>query len=157
MYNWGGLLGSRMRNMWSLIFYLGRALPPLWAFLLFLFWSFSPQGISLLSFYPVGPHLLPASLSFSDIFSCIYLCNYFIMGPGRVPGLGTQEIFTEGVIGKSHLRGETLESVIWRDDRVEHSIRQPLESGFIHSSCIHFQATSEVNFWPNIQPPVPWN
>ena len=40
------------------------------------------------------------------------LCNYFIMGPGRVPGLGTQEIFTEGVIGKSHLRGETLESVI---------------------------------------------
>ena len=31
----------RMRNIWSLIFYLGRAQPPLWTVLLLICWSFS--------------------------------------------------------------------------------------------------------------------
>ena len=40
MYSRGGLLTSRMRNMWSLIFYLGRAHPPLSIVLLFFFFFF---------------------------------------------------------------------------------------------------------------------
>ena len=43
MCSWGGLLTLRMRNMWSLIFYLGRAQPPLSIVLLFLSRSIGPQ------------------------------------------------------------------------------------------------------------------
>lgn len=51
------------------------------------------------------------------------------MVPGRVPGLGTQELFIEGVIGKSHLRGKP-----W-DVRVRSAPSDnPLESVFIHPS-----------------------
>ena len=39
-------LTSRMRNMWSLIFYLGRAQPPLSIVLLLIFWSFCSQGMN---------------------------------------------------------------------------------------------------------------
>ena len=39
-------LTSRMRNMWSLVFYLGRAQPPLWIVLLLIFWNFCPQGMN---------------------------------------------------------------------------------------------------------------
>ena len=39
-----GLLTSRMRNMWSLIFFLGRAQPPLSVVLLFLSRSIGAQG-----------------------------------------------------------------------------------------------------------------
>jgi len=38
-------LTSRMRNIWFLISYLGRAQPPLSIVLLFIFWSFCPQGM----------------------------------------------------------------------------------------------------------------
>ena len=44
MCSWGGLLTSRMRNMWSLIFFLGRAQPPLSVVLLFLSRSIGAQG-----------------------------------------------------------------------------------------------------------------
>ena len=44
MFSRGGLLTSRMRNIWSLIFYLGRAQPPLSTVLLFLSRSIGPQG-----------------------------------------------------------------------------------------------------------------
>ena len=43
----GGLLTSWMRNMWSLIFYLGRAQPPLSIVLLLLSQSIGPQGTKL--------------------------------------------------------------------------------------------------------------
>ena len=35
-----------MRNMWSLISYLGRAQPPLSTLLLLIFWNFCPQGMN---------------------------------------------------------------------------------------------------------------
>ena len=38
-------LTSRMRTIWFLISYLGRAQPPLSIVLLFIFWSFCPQGM----------------------------------------------------------------------------------------------------------------
>ena len=44
--NGEGFLDLRMRNMWSLIFYLGRAQPPLWIVLLLIFWNFCPQGMN---------------------------------------------------------------------------------------------------------------
>lgn len=50
-------------------------------------------------------------LSINDVLSCTYLCDYFIAVRGRVPGLGTQEIFAEGGIGRSCLRGEALEPI----------------------------------------------
>ena len=39
-------LTTRMRNMWSLLFYLGRAQPPPLIVLLSIFWSFCPQGMN---------------------------------------------------------------------------------------------------------------
>ena len=54
-----GLLTSRMKNMWSLIFYLGRAQLPLSIVLLFSFWSIGPQGTNS-NCLPRGPiYLLP--------------------------------------------------------------------------------------------------
>ena len=59
MCSWGGLLTLRMRNMWSLIFYLGRAQPSLSVVLLFPSWSISPQGTNS-NCLPWGPiYLLP--------------------------------------------------------------------------------------------------
>ena len=43
---------SRMRNMWFLIFYLGKAQLPLSLVLLLIFWSFGSQGMNLQSLYP---------------------------------------------------------------------------------------------------------
>ena len=57
-----GVLTSRMRNTWPLIFYLGRAQLPLSIVLLLIFWSFSLQGMNLQLLYPGGGgHLPPAS------------------------------------------------------------------------------------------------
>ena len=39
-------LTTRMRNMWSLLFYLGRAQPPPLIVLLSIFWSFCPQEMN---------------------------------------------------------------------------------------------------------------
>ena len=64
MCSWGGLLTSGMRNMWSLIFYLGRAQPPLSIVLLFPSGSIGPQGTNS-NRLPQGPIcLLPQSNSF---------------------------------------------------------------------------------------------
>ena len=55
-----GLLTSRMRNMWFLIFYLGRAQPPLSIVLLFPAQSIGPQGTNS-NHLPWGPiYLLPS-------------------------------------------------------------------------------------------------
>ena len=54
----GGLLTSRMRNMWSLIFYLGRVQPPLFIVLLFPSRSIGPQGMNS-NRLPRGPICLP--------------------------------------------------------------------------------------------------
>ena len=45
MCSQGGVLTSRMRNMWSLIFYLGRAQPPLSIVLLAPSQTIGPQGM----------------------------------------------------------------------------------------------------------------
>ena len=59
MCSQGGLLTSRMRNMWSLIFYLDRAQPPLSIVLLFPSRSIGPQGMNS-NHLPWGPiSLLP--------------------------------------------------------------------------------------------------
>ena len=49
-----GLLTWRIRNAWSLIFYLGKGQLPLSVVLLLIFWSFSPQDTNHQSFYPGG-------------------------------------------------------------------------------------------------------
>ena len=59
-------LTSRMRNIWFLISYLGRAQPPLLIGLLFILWSFCPQGTDSICLACWGwggglVHLSPAS------------------------------------------------------------------------------------------------
>lgn len=60
-------LTLKMRNMWSLISYLGKAQPPLLMVLLLLFWSFGAwifHREETPSAYPGGGgHLLPASVT----------------------------------------------------------------------------------------------
>ena len=42
----------KKENIWSLIFFLGRAQPPLSIVLLWIFWSFGPQEMNLQLLYP---------------------------------------------------------------------------------------------------------
>ena len=62
MCSQGGLLTSRMRNMWSLVFYLGRAQPALSIVLLFSSWTIGPQGTKSPAAYAgqCEAHLPPA-------------------------------------------------------------------------------------------------
>ena len=63
MCSWGGFLTLRMRNMWSLIFYLGRTLPPPLIVLLFSCWSIYCVGVGGGGRWGWGgeEHLTPAS------------------------------------------------------------------------------------------------
>ena len=81
--SWGVLLSCRMRNMWSLVFYLGRAQPPLWIVLLLIFWNFCPQGMNsnCLPLAGKGIYLLPQG--HKSVF-----CNCFLLNVGVVTILG---------------------------------------------------------------------
>ena len=54
----------RMRNIWSLIFYLGRAQPPLWTVLLLICWSFSLQEMNSNCLLWGGPSTSYLNVSF---------------------------------------------------------------------------------------------
>ena len=72
-----GLLTLRMRNMWSLIFYLGRSQPSPSTVLLFLSWSFSPQRTT--------PAICPSSPSIS-CFSMVRDKVKTVFWPGKSHG-----------------------------------------------------------------------
>ena len=72
----GGLLTLRMRNMRSLIFYLGRAQPPPSIVLLLPSQSIGPQGTDSNPFAP-GAHLSPASSPHCVIVSAGLILSCF--------------------------------------------------------------------------------
>ena len=91
MCNQGGLLTSRMRNMWSLIFSLGRARPPLSIVLLFSSWCIGPQGTNL-QLFALGPHLSPASNGANHKLNLAVFCSLqFRDSPGLPERLGHHE------------------------------------------------------------------
>ena len=60
MCHWGVLLTLRMKNMWSLTFYLSRTQPSFSNCPIFLSWSIGPQGMNLQLLYFGEPiYLLP--------------------------------------------------------------------------------------------------